>query len=271
MKMKEAQLLGVLAVIAAVIIAISMWGDGSESNKGSVQAQQPQEVRAAGASESADLDEWIWMEDESASEPETIEEPTGVEASVSIEGEPTFSQDNAVPKGTMRELDSLLEKAIDEEDPADIPLKEKKEKLQEPKSDDVPIKKHKEPETKIHVVKKGDTLSGISCEYYDTPGKWKKILEANQNILEKAEDLRPNMKLEIPPLQTSRAAGESQSGQQMLSAEGKYYTVQKGDSLWKIAKKVYGKGANWKKILKANTDRLDGSSQLKTGMELIIP
>ena len=49
------------------------------------------------------------------------------------------------------------------------------------------------------------------------------------------------------------------------------YVVQKNDTLWKIAKKVYGRGSQWKKIQAANGDVLKGSSKLRPGMTLRIP
>lgn len=51
---------------------------------------------------------------------------------------------------------------------------------------------------RIHVVEKGDTLYGISRKHYDTVGRWKEILAANQDVLSKPEELKAGMKLRIP-------------------------------------------------------------------------
>ena len=51
---------------------------------------------------------------------------------------------------------------------------------------------------KIHVVQRGDTLSGISKQYYGTTTKWQKILDANRSILKNPDSLTPGMKLVIP-------------------------------------------------------------------------
>jgi nucleoid-associated protein YgaU len=52
------------------------------------------------------------------------------------------------------------------------------------------------------------------------------------------------------------------------------YTVKKGDTLWGIAKKVYGKGSDWRKILSANPKALSipgNTKTLKIGTVLVIP
>jgi nucleoid-associated protein YgaU len=55
------------------------------------------------------------------------------------------------------------------------------------------------------------------------------------------------------------------------AAGGQTYVVQKGDSLWSIAAKVYGKGSLWKKIYDANLDRIPDPARLRPGTELNIP
>ena len=54
-----------------------------------------------------------------------------------------------------------------------------------------------------------------------------------------------------------------------LSVEA--YTVKKGDTLWSIAKKMYGKGSLWSRIYEANRDQLPEPSRLRAGMRLQIP
>ena len=51
---------------------------------------------------------------------------------------------------------------------------------------------------KIHVVQEGQSLSQISNQYYGTPAKWKKILEANRLRLKNKDQIRPDMRLLIP-------------------------------------------------------------------------
>ena len=49
------------------------------------------------------------------------------------------------------------------------------------------------------------------------------------------------------------------------------YTVAKGDSLSKIAKKLYGDGSKWKVIFEANRDTIKNPDLIHPGQVLKIP
>jgi nucleoid-associated protein YgaU len=51
---------------------------------------------------------------------------------------------------------------------------------------------------RIYVVKKGDTLSHIALAMYGNAGRWREIFEANRDIIEKPNLIRPGWKLRIP-------------------------------------------------------------------------
>jgi len=51
---------------------------------------------------------------------------------------------------------------------------------------------------RIHIVRSGESLSGISKSYYGTAGKWRMIYEANRAVLKNADKLAPGTKLLIP-------------------------------------------------------------------------
>ena len=55
------------------------------------------------------------------------------------------------------------------------------------------------------------------------------------------------------------------------AAPAKTYTVQKGDTLEKIAQKFYGSSRRWPKIYKANKDTLKNPNRLHVGQTLTIP
>jgi nucleoid-associated protein YgaU len=52
---------------------------------------------------------------------------------------------------------------------------------------------------------------------------------------------------------------------------GKIYVVKKGDSLWKIAKSVYGNPLKWKAIYKANKKKIKKPNLIYVNQEFIIP
>jgi LysM repeat protein len=51
---------------------------------------------------------------------------------------------------------------------------------------------------RIHIIQKGDTLSGISNKYYGSPNYWQKILGANSDNLTDPNRLAPGSRLVIP-------------------------------------------------------------------------
>jgi LysM repeat protein len=53
------------------------------------------------------------------------------------------------------------------------------------------------------------------------------------------------------------------------AANKRTYTVAKGDSLWRIAEKMYGNGSDFKKIAKANN--ISNPDLIRPGQELVIP
>ncbi len=52
---------------------------------------------------------------------------------------------------------------------------------------------------------------------------------------------------------------------------GKTYTVQSGDTLWKIAEQHYGDGSKYTKIFEANRPMLEDPDKIYPGQELVIP
>jgi len=53
--------------------------------------------------------------------------------------------------------------------------------------------------------------------------------------------------------------------------EARTYTVVSGDTLWKIAERMYGNGSQYEKIFEANTDILKHPDRIFPGQKLVIP
>jgi len=56
-----------------------------------------------------------------------------------------------------------------------------------------------------------------------------------------------------------------------VSAATRTYVAQPGDSVYRIAERVYGDPEQWKKIRDANKDRLGPGNQIRAGQVLVIP
>lgn len=54
------------------------------------------------------------------------------------------------------------------------------------------------PPAKTYVVREGDTLASISRKFYKSSGRWKKIQNANKNLIDDPAKLKPGMTLTIP-------------------------------------------------------------------------
>ncbi len=54
-----------------------------------------------------------------------------------------------------------------------------------------------------YTVQKGDTLQKISMKLFGTTKKWKKIFDANKEMLESPDKVRPDMILKIPKIENA--------------------------------------------------------------------
>ena len=253
MKLKEAQLLGILTLIVTGIVILCMWGgkgQGQEEIASSAAVQEDGQA-AHGEPVVGTLDELLKIMADRADKHE---------ATVEIEG---------VAKGRHRE-DSAIDEQLENVEPEDIPLVSGKD----------PVEAQPKPAPIIHVVQKGDTLSGISRKYYGSGSRrdWERILAANKSLIQGPLDLRPGMKLVIPPTSDTRVAsaeargtGVARLSASAAASEAKTYTVAQGDNLFRIAIRHYDDASAWKKILKANSDKLKKPQDLKAGMTIVLP
>jgi len=154
------------------------------------------------------------------------------------------------------------------------------------------------PETqKTYTVRKGDVLSEIAKKVYG-PVEGKKqenidrIFQANRNQLKSPAKILVGQKLVIPPLTTTGKVDKSKPtdvltgpafervesvGEKHVEpsakepAQTRWYVVQDGDNLWKIAASQLGNGTRYSEIAKLNGDVLKNESDLPIGMRLRLP
>ncbi len=259
MRLKEAQMLGILCLIAVAIFLLAVWG--GENDLAVPSEETPAELAGQGAAEPsiAELyEELLWEGERSPSEAK-LAPPE--EATMAIGGAAAAPSEEAV-----------IRTVIEERAPEQIPLTPAKSPKPEPaKGAPAPL-----PKPRYHVVQRGETLSEISRSYYGTVTRWRDILEANKDVVPDERLLRPGVKLTIPPAGESEVASAAAgrpalSSTASASASKRTYTVQKGDTLYRIAEKFYGDGSRWKDIQQANSAQVPEARRLRPGMVLAIP
>jgi nucleoid-associated protein YgaU len=152
------------------------------------------------------------------------------------------------------------------------------------------------PTPKFYVVQDGDILATVAKKAYGLEEgnrlvNIKLIFEANRMTLESPDEIRIGQKLIIPPLPKAGAAGKVEPALSEALFEkvqdigrrnrvetgedkpqGRFYVVQDGDNLWKIATGQLGDGARCEEIVKLNADVLKSKDTiLAIGMRLRLP
>jgi len=74
-----------------------------------------------------------------------------------------------------------------------------------------------------------------------------------------------------PAATTTPPASAAPKDEVLAPSGGQTYVVQKGDTLFALARRFYGDQAKWKLIWEANRARLPDPNRLPVGTKLIIP
>lgn len=56
-----------------------------------------------------------------------------------------------------------------------------------------------------------------------------------------------------------------------IASDEEFYTIQKGDTLWKIAEKAYGNGTKYTAIVEANKEVIKNADKIFPGQKIRIP
>jgi len=140
---------------------------------------------------------------------------------------------------------------------------------------------------KTYTVKSGDTLTKISSTLGLGKGGTRALLEANKDVLPDANKLKIGMTLKVPvaaeaPKKAPKIAemslergsadlhqADAKAAERPKPAGGEY-EVQSGDTLERIARKIFNDGRRWRDIYEWNRDQLSDPGRLRLGQTLRI-
>lgn len=114
---------------------------------------------------------------------------------LSLDGEPPRPLVDLAPSGEATKAPAV-EESRDAPRTVGVPATRPAETMQQPATAPIPTE---------YMAQAGDTLTGISQRIYGRAADWVHIYNANRTLLNKPEDLRPGMRLIIPPLNSSNA------------------------------------------------------------------
>jgi nucleoid-associated protein YgaU len=136
---------------------------------------------------------------------------------------------------------------------------------------------HPLPSHETYVVRDNDSLWSIARKVYGNGAEWTKIVAANPGLT--PQKLYVGMKLRLPDPAIVGSHGGAHAAATAAAAarpaathlRPRSVTVQEGDTLYNIARKVYGDGEKWDVIYNANKDKLNNPDELPAGTQLTIP
>ena len=127
------------------------------------------------------------------------------------------------------------------------------EEEQAPK-DDIPPGPDRTWETVVYTVQPNDWLSKIAEIFYGDPMAYPKIAQDNPLVINNPDKIEPGQKLLITIPRGTHI----------------FYTVKKGDWLYKIARKIFGDQRKFKDIFLANQDTIEDPDIIHPGQVLKI-
>ncbi len=135
------------------------------------------------------------------------------------------------------------------------------------------------PKFETYVVAYGDNAHSISKKLYGTTSHWQSILKANS--LTDPTKFRAGDTIRYPldpknvqgiPVDAAGNRIEDDPRTEPPAELEATYVVSKGDTLSGIAKAIYGKATEWRRIRDANRDKVNSEgTNIRPGMVLKIP
>jgi nucleoid-associated protein YgaU len=128
------------------------------------------------------------------------------------------------------------------------------------------------PAGRQYTIRSGDTLEAIARRELGDGQRWRAIVELNPGLDPK--NLKVGRAIALPSGSGSEAPATAAAPKAGGGGEGSTYTVQKGDTLYGIARKLYGAAsdADIRRIVEANRSSVPTKdAPLRPGMKLTIP
>ncbi|MDE6814873.1 MAG: LysM peptidoglycan-binding domain-containing protein [Lachnospiraceae bacterium] len=123
-----------------------------------------------------------------------------------------------------------------------------------------------------YTVESGDTLWKIAEKFYGDGSYWQKIFAENAAVIGSDPNrIYAGQILTIYLNQGDGSVMTAMPAEGMEGIEGNYYIVQEGDTLWKIALKIYNRGWRWRRIYEANVNSIPDPQNIYVGQVLLIP
>ncbi len=127
--------------------------------------------------------------------------------------------------------------------------------------------------TGTYIIQPGDNYSRIANKLYGNKNLYSIIEKANPGI--EPTKLKPGMTIKVPPMETVQLdRGAISTEAEVIGAidTKNQYKVSSGDTLHKIAQKLYGKTAMWQAIYDINKSKIGpDAGKLRVGTVLSLP
>ncbi len=130
--------------------------------------------------------------------------------------------------------------------------------------------------TRPYVIKQGDTLRKIAQEQLGGSYRWQYLYEFNKKDIKDPNALEAGTTIIIPVEQEGQGKVTAEPvkaapAKSQTAAVTRTYTIQKNDSLWKIAKQQLGNGNRWKEIHELNKAKIKNPDKLIPGTKIELP
>jgi membrane-bound lytic murein transglycosylase D len=159
-------------------------------------------------------------------------------------------------KGTMQELNPVLRRGVTPEGTYLLKVPAGAASTLTAKLDEIPRWVESKPTYLVHRVRRGETVGRIAARYGTSVSAI-----ARANNMRNANRIRPGQKLRVP--RTRAAAASSPVTTAGAPSKTIDYTVQRGDSLWRLAKRFGTTVGEIKQTNRLKRDRLTIGQRLK--------